>query len=388
MEAIGSTSMDSLPPEEPPLYQGRISSASFEAFLGASYGCTMIIAFVRLVLQIKTHRRLYIDDYFLIFACVCLTVSTVLGYAKVGDLYWSQQVNYNPTHVYYLLMEHVDIASHITAYQRLYFSYPAFLWAAIFSIKFGYLAFLRRLLQRIKPLIICWRIVVAVTIVSLPVCIASIYLGCMKFGLDAASCAQPVYVRRFFALSILDMVLDIVTDMMIVAIPLKLLWYVKIKPRQKLILGIFFSLNLFMAVTAGVRVSGLHIGGSFDVVWLYVWQHAEACVAVAMISLTAFRSAFVESQSSRARKEGAKRPWYSGKVDAIKRTRQQRAVHGGEIQELPKIPSATLTGMRTMIEAGRPIQASHHLTSSSLTPDDELEEWPLSHNQGTYGPPV
>ena len=91
-------------------------------------------------------------------------------------------------HVYYLLMEKVDIGAHISAYQRLYYSYPAFLWTAIFSIKFGYLAFLRRLIQRIKPLIIYWRIVVAFTIVSWLVCVASIYLGCMKWGLEAGKC--------------------------------------------------------------------------------------------------------------------------------------------------------------------------------------------------------
>jgi len=42
---------------------------------------------------------------------------------------------------------------------------------------------------------------------------------------------------------------------MIILIPIRLLWAVRIKPRQKFFLGIFLSLNLFMAVTASVRVS-------------------------------------------------------------------------------------------------------------------------------------
>ena len=182
------------------------------------------------------------------------------------------------------------------------------------------------------------------------------------------------------------MVLDIVTDIMIVTIPLKLVWSVRIKPRQKIILGLFFSLNLFMAVTAGVRVSGLHSKNSFDVVWLFVWQHAEACVAIIMISLTAFRSVFVESESSRARKEGAKKPWYSSTVEAIKRSKERRGVQSDGFKELPKIPSATLTGMRTMIAGGRPTHDQY--TGSTLTSGEDFDEGPFSYNKGPYRPPV
>lgn len=111
-------------------------------------------------------------------------------------MYWSQEVNYNPTHIYYLIMQQVDIGSHISAYQRLYLSYPAFLWTAIFSIKFGYLAFLKRLLSRIKPPIIYWRVVVGVTIVSWLVYVASIYLGCTKWALEAGKWLPiPLYAQ-------------------------------------------------------------------------------------------------------------------------------------------------------------------------------------------------
>ena len=80
----------------------------------------MLAALTRLVLQLKFHHRLQLDDFFLIFACICLTASTVLCYANVGDLYWNEELNYNPSLLLYLMQQHVDVAVHINAYQSVY----------------------------------------------------------------------------------------------------------------------------------------------------------------------------------------------------------------------------------------------------------------------------
>ena len=320
-----------------------------------------------------------------------LTAATVLGYANVGNLYWSEELHLNPAHIYHLLAEHVDVGAGIITYERLQSSYPALLWTSIFVVKFAYLAFFRRLIDRITPLIIFWRVVVGIAVVSFLICIISIYVSCAKWGLEAgkyvdtrlpstrlmfelAKCLQPVYFHRELGLLIFDTVLDIGTDLLIIAIPLHLLWSVRIKPRQKLVLGIFLSLNLFMAITASIRVSGLKFRGTVDEVWLNLWQQNEACIAVIMISLTAFRSVFVASESSRARRERAKKPWYSSTIAAIRRNKAKRGSDEEAIQGLPSIPSATLTGMRTFIQGGGHVQTSHETT-------EELDERPLCHGR-------
>ena len=151
-------------------------------------------------------------------------------------------------------------------------------------------------------------------------------------------------------MAITDAVLDILTDLMIVVLPIWLLRSVQIEGRQKFVIGVFLSLNLFMTFTAAIRVSGLRYHGTFDEVWLYVWQHMEACVAVIVVSLTAFRSVFVSSRTSRLNK--AARPnWYSSTIAAIKRRKASDNTSLSSINDLPAIPSATLTGMRTYIAA-------------------------------------
>lgn len=171
--------------------------------------------------------------------------------------------------------------------------------------------------------------------------------------------------------------LDIVTDLLLVGVPIQLLWSVRIKPRQKFIVGVFLCLNLCMVIVAAIRVSGLDFRGKFDTVWLFVWSQIESCVAVSMISLTAFRSAFVYSESSRARREGAKRPWYSSSIEAIRRKRAQRLSDEEATQGLPTIPSATLSGMRTFIHGGRHYRSHHQITDLTATFDEEFDERPL-----------
>ncbi|MCJ1466437.1 hypothetical protein MMC07_005056 [Pseudocyphellaria aurata] len=336
------------PTEEQPLDVGRLSRNAFEVLIGFSYGLAILAAVTRLILQVKIYRRLQVDDLFVIFACICLTASTVLAYAKASILYWDQELHLNPSRVYHLTEEHVDIAGPLNRYLRLFYSYTALLWAAIFAVKFGYLAFFRRLVDRVRPLIIYWRVIIGLSIVSLFWCVISVYVACEKWGIDA-TCLQPVYFHRAVRMAIADSVLDIATDLMIIGIPICLLWSVQIRARQKLVIGIFLSLNLLMTFTSAARVAGIDYHGTFDIVWLYLWHHLEACVAVITISLTAFRSVFVSSQPPQARRRTASKPWYSSTVAAILRTRIFDRRDEESASELAAIPSATLTGMRTFI---------------------------------------
>lgn len=164
---------------------------------------------------------------------------------------------------------------------------------------------------------------------------------------------EPLYFRREVALSVFETCLDIWIDLMIIALPIRLLWSVRIKLRQKIILGIFLSLNVFMAITACVRVAGLSFRGRYDELWFLVWQHIEACVAVAMVSLTAFRSAFISSDLLQRQKNLAKRQWYSSPLQTFRRKKASEQNDSEAILGLPSIPGGTVTGMQTFIEGGK-----------------------------------
>ena len=99
----------------------------------------------------------------------------------------------------------------------------------------------------------------------------------------------------------------------------------------------------------------------------------EACVAVIMVSLTAFRSLFVTAESKASRSKF--RPWYSSSVARLRKERKN-PVSGHNVEGLPAVPRATLTGMRTII-------AGPHRHSEPETLDwDKLEEHKPLRNSG------
>lgn len=162
-------------------------------------------------------------------------------------------------------------------------------------------------------------------------------------------CAANSQFQKTLALSSTIISLDILTDILIIAIPIRVLWKVKIVTRQKILLGGSLCLSICMIIAALIRFSGIGVGGnSIDITWGVFWQFIEGCIAVMMISLTAFRSLFTNDgfklPQRKAKPMWSSREWL--------RNRKLREAKKNEIDNnLPTIPSATLTGMRTLISA-------------------------------------
>lgn len=102
-----------------------------------------------------------------------------------------------------------------------------------------------------------------------------------------------------------------------------------------------------MIIIAIIRISGIRIAkDSTDIVWELFWQMIEACIAVIMVSLSVFRSFFVES-NSRPNPEQNK-AYYRNKRNYNGR-KKWTDMDAEETETLPRIPRAMLTGMRTFL---------------------------------------
>lgn len=135
-------------------------------------------------------------------------------------------------------------------------------------------------------------------------------------------------------------------------IPVMLLWNVKIKRSQKLLLGLFLCLSICMIIVAIVRISRLPLSHeSIDLQWAIFFQQVEASISVMTVSLTAVRSLLgVKAMNSREKKE---RVWYSYRRIALLKKGHKPSESEVDGDPLPFIPSATLTGMRTFIVGNR-----------------------------------
>lgn len=150
----------------------------------------------------------------------------------------------------------------------------------------------------------------------------------------------------------------------VLTIPIWLLWRVRLKPSQKVGLGTFLCLNICMVLMTIMRVSGLRYRGGYDNIWVFLWQQIEACTAVTMLSLTAFRSFFVESRPG----PNKAHPW----VPSTKRllARRKKFQFRNQCLDDVNIPSATITGLSRVLhrkEEGQSFDESFTLDRSPLS---------------------
>lgn len=131
-------------------------------------------------------------------------------------------------------------------------------------------------------------------------------------------------------------------NIQVLIIPLWLLWRVQISRKQKLGLAGSLCLSVCMIIMAIARVSGIHYRDKFDNAWIVMWQQIEACVAVAMLSVTAFRSVFVASRPNVKNHKAS--PWVPSTRRLIGKSKKHNHGDHRRLDDL-SVPSATITGL-------------------------------------------
>lgn len=131
-------------------------------------------------------------------------------------------------------------------------------------------------------------------------------------------------------------------------IPVTLLWRVRMKPSQKIGVGAFLCLSISMILMAIIRAAGMHFHGKFDNTWIFIWQQLEACVAVMMLSLTAFRSVFVAAKPNPNDKRA--KAWVPSTRRLLGRHKKPGFDDSNPLDNLA-IPNPTLTGFTRILDS-------------------------------------
>ena len=145
-----------------------------------------------------------------------------------------------------------------------------------------------------------------------------------------------------------------------------------------------------MIVIAIIRVSGFVTKNSLDMVWVLFWHQVEGAVAIMMVSITAFRSLLgIKALKSREKKK-VERSWLSHRSKLLARYFKKATQDESESGQLPSIPRATLTGMRTFIngngtwDESKAIGMTHKSEGSSpRAASHEPREIEVTHQSST-----
>jgi len=283
----------------PVLDTGGFPRVSPTAFTGVTVSMVVLattLAIYRTYLQLRSHHRLDSDDYCLVFANAALIAVVSYTCANRDQFYGQVSVSLGISPV------PADIIDLFVAYLKLETVMYVLQWCTIYSIKLSYLLFFKKLLVRVRPSIhIWWWIVTVVLGCSAITSIVFPFYICSDFGSDVFEVCgieglfdrQNIYLHTTIAL-------DILTDLLIISIPISLLWGIQMIFRRKVAIIVVLSLSGVMIIIASIRVALAQLPGDItDTTWLCFWTNIEASVSIIMVSITAFRSLFGQEQKSR-----------------------------------------------------------------------------------------
>lgn len=144
----------------------------------------------RIAIRWYQYRRLLLDDYLLLFGCVCLCAGGGLLHRFLPVPYFFQRLNHDPESV---RMSHYTIDDLLSAKKMLY-AFFVLCWTSIFAVKLSFLSFFRTLIERISGgLITYWKIVLVSTIVSGAFNICAAFIPCPHFDLSAGMWQSEQY---------------------------------------------------------------------------------------------------------------------------------------------------------------------------------------------------
>ncbi|KAJ0108223.1 hypothetical protein J7T55_000188 [Diaporthe amygdali] len=332
---------------------GKISMQNFKTAIGFLFALASLAFIGRIFIRVWSRHRILLDDGVLIISFASLVASTSIFYKRARIIYLVFSLMRNDQVV--SLIASQEIAD-VYDQMNWSFAYMTFLWTTIFMVKFCYFAFFHTLLLSMPRVLIryYWTAVVATAVAWIYMILQQL-ITCPYFGSSSSKCFPNLPVSN----AVLNFtfwtgpVLDALTDVAIISIPILVLQKSQMALLTKIGFGVFLCLSLFMLACSITRAAGTYYRDTLDVPWQVFWLHAEACIGVLMASVTVYRAVLVGPT------KGASRS-FRRFVDKVMQMRSSESERCSEPQQrtmparfgwflLSKIPNATLTGLATLL---------------------------------------
>ncbi|KAL8725332.1 MAG: hypothetical protein Q9166_007438, partial [cf. Caloplaca sp. 2 TL-2023] len=233
---------------------GRPARVSQDAFITVAWAAVAIgfLSFlIRVIVRLKVFQKLFADDPLVLFSCVLLLTNTITWQVVKEDMYLNLAVSAGQ-----LYPPPADLPRRTERYLRATVAIITFFYTGLWAIKLSFLVFFKKLGENVRNQTTIWWSVLAVTCASYFVCLGTIEYKCLagSFMYIESHCTLPGSVAFQRNTLRWNMILDVVTDALIIVVPVNMLWNVKISLRQKLALGGIFSITVVIMVFAIIRV--------------------------------------------------------------------------------------------------------------------------------------
>ncbi|CAG7942942.1 unnamed protein product [Penicillium salamii] len=238
---------------------------------------TTIVLVGRFVGSVRKLKDLKAEDYLLLIGYLFFLELTILYIYIAPVIFRLAAVQAGTIAPYATIMEDS------LRLQIVFFVTTSSLWISLWMVKYSLLAMYKRLLVG-KVYLIAWWIIVGFCTLFIIGCIISSWLSCSSFHAwftagkcDTARDHRAAVISLYFAYAV-----DIITDLAIMALPIRLIWNLQMKPKQKLVIAGLFCFGWICIIISTIRV--VQLGETPNGVpapsWLALWATIEASIAV------------------------------------------------------------------------------------------------------------
>ncbi|KAI4271822.1 MAG: hypothetical protein L6R38_006767 [Xanthoria sp. 2 TBL-2021] len=232
---------------------------------------------VRLAIRAWKRRFWLIEDVAVCLAWTCFIAMTI-GYICVTDtLYRISDVGNKEKPPYQGFQEDTVFVL------KIFFPNTLLLWTTLWLVKFALLLQCRRLIDRRPNYIIIWWIIVGLTSLFYVGCIVTEFTSChsLHAWFTFGQCwterdTRASAVSLFYAFAV-----DIITDLMIMIFPLRILWNLRLNRVRKLSIMAIFGVGIVCIITSIIRVANIHSKAQSSQPapsWLMLWAVVEAAI--------------------------------------------------------------------------------------------------------------
>ena len=141
-------------------------------------------AIARTVIRFRTAPRYTLDDALLLFACICLTAATGLLYKLIPLAYFIENLDFKDKVP--LPFPISDFAEDSVLSIQILDAYVTLVWTVIYAAKFCYLIFFRALIDRVRQMIVYWRIVVLITVIFGGLALGETFIACPRIDVSSS----------------------------------------------------------------------------------------------------------------------------------------------------------------------------------------------------------
>ncbi|KAK0649954.1 hypothetical protein B0T16DRAFT_389911 [Cercophora newfieldiana] len=324
---------------------GALPHRSLLALVWTCFGVAAVLVVLRTVTRLKfTVRRLTAEDYCMFVALAALLTLCTLETVQLPGLY----------HITGVLAGTIPLSAELITYTEDYLKYEfaiiILFWSVLWCVKASFLALYFKLFRELALYRRVWYLLASFTVLAYGGCIITLCLSCghisnfFKFN----QCAKPEYIWASNLSVYYSTAIDVFTDLCIMAMPLRLIYNVKVSRKQKLGLVCVFGLCFVMIAFAIIRAKQVLVQQQFvDLKMLMIWSTLTAAISVIVGSLPALKILITNRPATKhsmyGSAGGAKKQQYShgsdhrgvalGSISSEKRSIKARRTDTSDSQE-------------------------------------------------------